>query len=123
MAKAIEKTRNEGAIGASLEARAVIYADGELYNDIAALEDELRFVLLTSYAEVKPMAEKPSDLEPLEVEGLTFAVAVSALGDEYHKCERCWHHRDDVGKVEAHPTLCGRCVENLSPLGEERKYA
>nr|WP_279618209.1 isoleucine--tRNA ligase [Ignatzschineria sp. RMDPL8A] len=123
VAKAIEKTRNEGAIGASLEARAVIYADGELYNDIAALEDELRFVLLTSYAEVKPMAEKPSDLETLEVEGLTFAVAVSALGEEYHKCERCWHHRDDVGKVEVHPTLCGRCVENLSPLGEERKYA
>ena len=27
------------------------------------------------------------------------------------KCERCWKLLPDVGTIEAHPTLCGRCAE------------
>jgi isoleucyl-tRNA synthetase len=30
------------------------------------------------------------------------------------KCERCWKLLPDVGTIEAHPTLCGRCVEAVS---------
>jgi isoleucyl-tRNA synthetase len=41
----------------------------------------------------------------------------------YHKCDRCWHYRADVGSDAAHPTICGRCVSNLFGSGEVRKYA
>jgi isoleucyl-tRNA synthetase len=27
------------------------------------------------------------------------------------KCKRCWKLLPDVSTIEAHPTLCGRCVE------------
>ncbi|MCB1730604.1 MAG: hypothetical protein KDI21_09015, partial [Halieaceae bacterium] len=46
---------------------------------------------------------------------------VSASADE--KCERCWHRRPEVGQLEAHPTLCSRCVENVFGDGEQRRYA
>jgi len=42
---------------------------------------------------------------------------------ETEKCERCWHHREDVGQVEAHPTLCTRCVTNIEGDGEVRQFA
>ena len=45
-------------------------------------------------------------------------VKLSAGGDELkvvvnradgEKCERCWTYTDDIGKNDAHPSLCGRC--------------
>jgi isoleucyl-tRNA synthetase len=39
------------------------------------------------------------------------------------KCVRCWHKREDVGTVAAHPELCGRCVVNLDGAGESRRFA
>ena len=38
------------------------------------------------------------------------------------KCERCWHHRPEVGSNAEHPTLCGRCVENVAGPGESRTF-
>jgi isoleucyl-tRNA synthetase len=37
------------------------------------------------------------------------------------KCERCWQHTTDVGSQPEHPTLCARCVTNLSLPGENRR--
>jgi isoleucyl-tRNA synthetase len=42
---------------------------------------------------------------------------------EHEKCARCWHHREEVGTIEAHPELCQRCVDNVDGDGEERLYA
>jgi isoleucyl-tRNA synthetase len=39
------------------------------------------------------------------------------------KCDRCWHYRDDVGHDPAHPTICGRCTDNLFGAGEVRTVA
>ena len=39
------------------------------------------------------------------------------------KCVRCWHHRADVGRDADHPELCGRCVDNVAGLGEQRHFA
>ncbi|MEK9556215.1 MAG: zinc finger domain-containing protein [Gammaproteobacteria bacterium] len=47
-------------------------------------------------------------------------MVVSSTSSE--KCERCWHHRADVGSVSEHPTLCARCVDNVEGLGEERTF-
>jgi isoleucyl-tRNA synthetase len=38
------------------------------------------------------------------------------------KCERCWHHREEVGSNPQHPTLCARCVDNVTGPGESRQW-
>jgi isoleucyl-tRNA synthetase len=48
---------------------------------------------------------------------------LSAAPVEDGKCVRCWHRRQDVGAVAAHPGLCGRCVENVEGPGERREFA
>lgn len=56
--KLLENARNEKLIGGSLQAELVLFADDALASKLAKLGDELRFVLLTSKAVVKPLAEK-----------------------------------------------------------------
>lgn len=119
--KALETQRNAGKIGAPLDAEVVLYAKGDLFKDLQSLKDELRFVLITSGAEVKPFAQKPDDATATESEDLWVWVKTSV----YEKCSRCWHHREDVNQNPAYPDLCGRCVTNIDEgnVGETRHYA
>ncbi len=52
-----------------------------------ALEDELRFVLITSFAKVVAEHAGPVDTVVTDVAGL--ALKVEATTNP--KCERCWH--------------------------------
>ncbi len=106
----LETLRQDGRIGSSLQAEVTISAPAEDYEVLAELEDDLRFVMITSAAR----------LERAETGG-TLAIAVNPSGGE--KCERCWHWRSDVGADTAHPLLCGRCVANLHGSGEPRRFA
>ena len=115
--KVLEGKKEEG-IQKSLEAEVTLYADSELQNALSKLGDELRFVLITSEAYLKPITEADR-AEPTEVEGLKLSVVKTA----YAKCERCWHHREDVGAHKEYPEICGRCVDNISGSGEQRLYA
>jgi isoleucyl-tRNA synthetase len=119
VAKQLENARKAGAIGSSLDAEVELYCESGLYETLAKLEDELRFVLITSYARLHPLADKPSQAVDTELAGL--AVRVTPSG--HAKCVRCWHHREDVGAHREHPQLCGRCVENVDGAGEVRRYA
>jgi isoleucyl-tRNA synthetase len=83
------------------------------------LEDELRFALITSEAQVYPLADKPAQAVETDDPGLAVVVTASPHG----KCVRCWHHREDVGADSEHPELCGRCVENVAGEGERRRFA
>jgi len=106
--KQIEALRTEGKVGSSLQAEVHFLAEGEDYDLLASLGDDLRFVLITSSADVQRQAGETR-------------IAVSALPHE--KCGRCWHVRADVGTSPAHPGLCGRCVSNLHGEGESREHA
>lgn len=117
--KAMEDARNAGQIGGSLQAEVTLYASDELKAAIDKLEDELRFVLITSRADVAALADAPESAVETEVAGLKVAVAKSA----HEKCDRCWHHREDVGSNEKYADLCGRCVDNVEGEGEVRHYA
>jgi isoleucyl-tRNA synthetase len=120
--RAMEPLRAAGQIGSSLAAEAEVYAEPELADTLNELGDELRFVLITSYARVHPLTEKPGDLKVETVSGVgRFAVRVSPSA--HVKCVRCWHHREDVGTSPEHPELCARCVENVGGPGEHRRYA
>jgi isoleucyl-tRNA synthetase len=109
--KEIESLREAGKVGSSLQANVELTlpmaTHGELWSSLASLEDDLKFVFITSAVSLAA--------------GDTMAVKVAASGAV--KCERCWHWRDDVGHDPAHPTLCGRCTSNLFGTGESRKFA
>lgn len=117
--KVLEQARNDKQIGGQLEAKVTLFATGKLKADLEHLEDELRFVLLTSDASVSDLSEAPENAQDTELDGLKVLVE-KAPGE---KCERCWQHRTDVGADPEHPTLCGRCATNVAGAGEQRKFA
>ncbi|MEP5568063.1 MAG: class I tRNA ligase family protein, partial [Halioglobus sp.] len=117
--KEMEAKRAAGELRGSLDAEVTLYASGELREQLEALGDELRFVLITSGASVLPLEQATDSSAVAEVEGLKLEITVS----EAEKCERCWHRSHDIGQYAAHPTLCGRCVENVDGDGEQRKFA
>ncbi|TVM05091.1 MAG: isoleucine--tRNA ligase [Halomonas sp.] len=117
--KCLEDARNAKVIKGSLAADVTLYVDDSLQQALTKLGDELRFVMLTSEVHLAPLAEG-GHAEDTDLTNLKVAVAASA----YTKCERCWHHRDDVGTHADHPDLCGRCISNLPEgPGETRRYA
>jgi len=117
--KEIENQRNEAKIGSSLEAEVFLYCGAGLMRELETLEDELRFVLMTSFAKAIPDHAGPVDAIITDVPGLL--LEIKATSNE--KCVRCWHRRPDVNQNEEYPGICGRCVENVAGTGEERFYA
>ncbi len=107
--KAIEEQREQNALGSSLQANARIEVPQDLYNDLASLGDELRFVMIVSAVELVRSADDQTHL------------CVTVSGEQ--KCARCWHYVPGVGSNAEHPTLCPRCVSNLFGAGEKRLFA
>jgi isoleucyl-tRNA synthetase len=119
----LEPLRAEKKIGSSLDVDITLYLDSPWFEQASALEEEWRFILITSDAALRPLSEKPSDLEINTLDEIG-AVAVQIEVSPHPKCVRCWHHRPDVGSDAEHPELCGRCVVNvLDPEGEPRRFA
>ena len=116
--KVLEAARVTGDIGSSLDAEVVLHCSAELQSVLNQLQDELRFVLITSKAKVV-LDDASTSAQETEVAGLRVAVSVS----NHEKCTRCWHRREDVGSAPKHPELCSRCVENIDGQGESRSIA
>ena len=122
VAKEIERQRNEDKIGGSLEAEVDLYLPAAMRDEVERLGDELRFVLITSYANVYPLEERPADTVAATLDdGSEIRLRVRA--SEHAKCVRCWHRREDVGSHPQHPDICGRCVSNVAGEGEVRRFA
>jgi isoleucyl-tRNA synthetase len=113
--KALELARKEGVIGGSLEAEVMLCLDEKWQKVAALLGDEIRFILITSAVEIKPLAEASGEMES-DIEGVKITVSKSV----HEKCERCWHRQESVGKNPEHPDICLRCVENVVGDGEVR---
>jgi isoleucyl-tRNA synthetase len=119
VSRELERLRVAGGIGASLEAEVDLYCDARWQQALDRLGDELRFLFIVSYARVHAADRRPDNAVPAgDFDGMWLTVAPS----DYAKCERCWHRREDVGSVDAHPTLCGRCVDNVDAGGEQRLH-
>jgi len=122
VSKRLEELRVAGEIGSSLDAEVDLYCGSELYQQLEKLEDELRFVLITSYARIHRETERGDQgVHHKLTTGDEMWVTVQACS--FEKCVRCWHHREDVGSDEKHPELCGRCIDNVEGDGEQREYA
>ena len=118
--QAIEAARNDGLVKGSLSAEVALYADGAVFDALTALGDEIRSVTITSEVDLYPLSEAP---DGAVTDSVCPQLAVVVKATESEKCERCWHHRPDVGSVSAHPTLCTRCGDNVEGTGEERTFA
>ncbi len=121
VSKELEALRNDKVIGSSLDAEVTLYCDDALRQRLDLLGDELRFVLITSAATVAPLGDAGDDSVSADIEDGELKLRVFA--SKHEKCVRCWHHRADVGDHDAHPALCGRCVENVAGAGEQRRFA
>jgi isoleucyl-tRNA synthetase len=106
--KVLEEMRAAKKIGSSLQAEVEIGANGAQLAELQSLDDDARFVFITSQARVVKGNGK---------------LAVVAHASAHPKCERCWHWRADVGADPKRPGICGRCVSNLFGPGEPRHFA
>lgn len=105
--KALESKRQNKFIGAPLEAKVIIHADGKNYDKFSALKDILEKVFIVSAVDVCQggSGEFPSD----NFEGMSYDIEKAAG----NKCERCWSYSEYVGSNAEHPTLCKRCAEEI----------
>lgn len=118
--KVLEKLRAEKRLGSSLEAAVTLYSSSALAERLNSLQSELRFVLLTSAANVAPLSNAPVTAKATKlVNELKIVASVAAGG----KCQRCWHYSTDIGLVAEYADICGRCVMTITGTGEKRKYA
>ncbi|MEM9530128.1 MAG: isoleucine--tRNA ligase [Pseudomonadota bacterium] len=121
VSRELEGLRRSGDIGASLDAEVLVYLPEPLYQTLLPIDNELRFVLITSKAEFLPLDEQPDDAIAGTVGD--HAIGIKVYRSPHEKCERCWHRRADLGMAPGHPALCGRCVVNVVGRGETRHFA
>jgi isoleucyl-tRNA synthetase len=117
--RVIETVRNSDLIGKSLEAEVILFADAAFAESLSVLNDELRFILMTSKVRWQPLEQAPAAAIPAQ----NLALKIQVVKTSAAKCVRCWHHCDDVGAHSDHPELCGRCYTNVNLDGEVRAYA
>ena len=116
----LEIKRKDDLIKASLEAKITLYADEANYKLLSQLGNELRFLLISSQAQLKTIEQKSANAVESTIAGLS--IEIEKLDDT--KCERCWHRSTSVGENDEHPDICSRCIENISTeYGEMREFA
>jgi isoleucyl-tRNA synthetase len=118
----LERLRVAGEIGAPLDATVDLFAAPATRAALAPLGEELRFVLITSQARVHPAESRPAEAVPAGAAADT-SLWLQVRPAAAAKCVRCWHKREDVGSVAAHPELCARCAVNVDGAGETRRFA
>jgi isoleucyl-tRNA synthetase len=105
--KDIEVLRADGKVGSSLQATIELAVAPDDHALLGSLGADLKFVFITSAIYLIAGDE----------------TSIKASASNAIKCERCWHYQEDVGLAGVHPTLCGRCVSNLTGGGETRVFA
>lgn len=113
--KALEEARQAKVIGHPLDAEVTVYADGEAYDIVKAMEKELADFLLVSQTHiVSGTVAAPENAASNEEGTVKASVAVCTLA----KCERCWKRSADVDADPKHPGVCARCAHVLTEMGE-----
>ncbi len=123
--RVLEGCRARGKLGASLEAQVQLEL-AESTAEVGPLGEALALVDASPHREVDNLADwllvsalrlggPPLEAPLAELEEVGVRVRIArATGS---KCERCWHHEDDIGEHASHPSLCGRCVGVLERQG------
>jgi isoleucyl-tRNA synthetase len=107
--KEIESLREAGELGSSLQAELDLTVDKDRHDALAALGDDLRFVMMTSRASLQQSGNQENKITVTTSDG--------------KKCQRCWHYDDQIVNSGENEGLCPRCVSNLHGHGETRTHA
>lgn len=108
---ALEIERREKRIGSSLQATVDVYVNDKSY--IEAFEGiDLAEVSITSSA---TMVEGDAPDGAFSMEDAAGVGVISTLSDG-EKCERCWQVLPEVGTVDGHEDICGRCADAVEAL-------
>jgi isoleucyl-tRNA synthetase len=99
--KRLEEARQEKAIGAPLEARVHLRADGDLYPLLAEYIEKLPEFFIVSQVSLE---QRPGEFE---------VIVERASG---RKCERCWKYSTEVGADPAWPTICPACAAAVTEI-------
>jgi isoleucyl-tRNA synthetase len=100
--KSLEVARQEKFIGAPLEARVRLSANGDLYPLLETYAAELPALFIVSQVELSP--------------GAAGSVEVKVERAAGSKCERCWKYKTDIGSNAAFPTICATCSEAVKEI-------
>jgi isoleucyl-tRNA synthetase len=100
--KSLEVARQSKFIGAPLEARVRLSANGNLYPLLEKYAAELPGLFIVSQVD---LAAGGGDALEVKVE--------RAAGS---KCERCWKYTTDVGSNPAFPTICASCAKAVDEI-------
>ena len=104
-----------GEGGSGLDAELTLYAEGQVYEALAAVGPELRFWFITSEARLESLQSKSANAVEAKLEdGET--LWIEARPSTHIKCERCWRYTTDVGDESSYPTVCLRCAEALEAI-------
>ena len=119
----IEEARNAGLIGAGLEAEVHIEAPRDIYFLLKKFEKELKFLFIVSNVDLKERIQEENCSGYASETGQNSSdFFIKITKSDYLKCDRCWHRVESVGQSQEHPSICNRCIENLSAPGEMRAY-
>ncbi len=95
--KSLEVARKEKFIGAPLEARVHLKANGDLFPLLERYAAELPALFIVSQVSLEPDAETQLAVDVYRAGGV--------------KCERCWKYTFDIGAHPDLPTICAACAE------------
>jgi isoleucyl-tRNA synthetase len=94
IAQAIEPARQQKLIGNALEANVTLrLSDPAQFVSMRGMQEELEEFFILSELHIESGTE----------------TSASLTRTEFKRCDRCWRHREYVGKSAAHPDLCERC--------------
>jgi len=102
--KSLEAARQEKFIGAPLEARVRLTANGSLYPLLRQYAGELPALFIVSQVVLDEQAGE---------------VSVQVERAEGVKCERCWKYTTDVGSTPRFPTICAACAAAVSEMVDD----
>jgi isoleucyl-tRNA synthetase len=100
--KSLETARQEKFIGAPLEAKVRLSANGDVYPLLQEYVRELPSLFIVSQVDVQPGASGDVDVTVERAEGV--------------KCERCWKYTTDVGSDPDLPSICAACAEAVKEI-------
>jgi isoleucyl-tRNA synthetase len=122
--KVMEQARTDKAIGASLDAKVLLFvADEALRKRLESLNpsdslsgnrvDELRYFYLASQVE---LVKSKDAIAQANYKSESAIASIGIVKADGQKCDRCWNYSTHVGEFPEDPTICERC--NAALAGE-----
>ncbi|XBC38313.1 MAG: isoleucine--tRNA ligase [Buchnera aphidicola (Floraphis meitanensis)] len=117
--KILDDIRKNQKLGNSLESSITLYVNNNIRKKLELLQDELKFLFLTSEIQIKNYSSAPNyAIKSKSIKYLK--IYVTKINGE--KCMRCWHIIPNIKNIDTKLKLCKRCISNITGQGEIRKF-